>query len=128
MKKLLLEPYKDMFNIYNMIKKINKDYSLFFDKKNKDFLIINTKNHYEICYRFKNFSSNILLTLQKTKVENSSQLFDFIELENKKLTEKYQKEKLDKLSLKVKELKKYSSRTNKILQSDIDKINEVENA
>lgn len=123
-----IELYKDMYNIYNLITKINPNYRLYFDKIKKKFLIINIKNNYEICLSFENFSFNILKTLQETQIEHSSKLFEQLDLENEIKNEKYYNNTLDSLSLKTRELAKYSLRTNKILQSDIDKIIEVKNA
>jgi len=123
-----IEPYKDMFNIYNLITKINKYYRLFFDKKNNKFLIININNNYEVCYTFNNFNENILLNLQKSQVINSNKIFEEIEICNNKLIENYVKNNSYLTNCKMEELKKYSCRTNKILLSDINKINEVKNA
>ena len=125
MDKRYIEPYKDMFNIYNLITEINKDYRLYFDKKNKCFFIINIANNFEICFKFNNFSLNILKELQRTQVSNSYKLFKSIDENNEKISENNEKNIKNNISSRIEDLKWFASRTNKILQSDIKKIIEV---
>ena len=63
-----MQIYKDMYNIYNLITKINKNYKLYFDNNDKLFKIINVANNNEICLKTKHLSSDIIKTLQKTKI------------------------------------------------------------
>lgn len=119
--------YHDMFNKYNIIKKINPHYKLCFDKVNKLFIIINSANNNEICLKFNNFSINIEKILQKTLVINSLSLFKEIENNNKNIEEGIIKNTKNKLVDSLHETQKYSLRTNKILSSDINKILGVKN-
>ena len=114
--------YKDNYNIYNLIKKIDRHYLLYFNTKDKSFYIVNSANNNQICLNFNNFSSNILKILQSTLIENSSKIFNFIEEHNNRLRENILKN--NKLSLldKLIETQKYSRRTNKFLKKDINKI------
>lgn len=114
--------YKDNYNIYNLIKKIDRHYLLYFNTKDKSFYIVNSAKNNQICLKFNNFSSNILKILQSTLIENSSKIFNFIEEYNNRLRENILKN--NKLSLldKLIETQKYSRRTNKFLKKDINKI------
>lgn len=123
-----IEIYRDMYNIYNLITKINDGYRLYFDKKHKNFLVINIKNRNEICLKFEAFSSDILKQLQKTQIHNCQKLFKEIDNKNEEKRLSYQNKTKNLLTSKIEDLVKYSSRTNKILQSDINKIIEVKNA
>lgn len=117
-----LEPYKDNFNVYNLITFIDKSYRLFFDKKEKCFLIINTAKNYQICLKFNNFSLNILNKLQFTRIENSAKLFNFIDNYNAKLEDKNINNSKQILSDSISNLINYSKRTTSISKSDIFKI------
>ena len=125
MDKRYIVPYRDMYNIHNLITKINKNYSLCFDKKNKCFLIMNFSNNEEICLMFKEFNFNIIERLQKTQISNAKNIFRKIDESNEKLF--YQKEKQLKNNVytRIEDLNWLSKRTNIILPSDIKKIVEV---
>ncbi len=117
-----LEPYKDNFNIYNLITFIDENYKLFFDKKEKCFLIINTAKNYQICLKFNNYSLNILNKLQFSRIENSEKLFNYIDNYNAKLEDKNIKNSKQILSDSISNLINYSKRTTSISKSDIYKI------
>lgn len=119
--------YHDMFNYYQRIKKINKNYLLCFDNINKFFIILNTAKNNQICLKFNNFCLNIEKILQKTKIENASKLFVEIDENNKKLVNSNLKNAKNDMTNKILDLNSYCKRTNKILQSDIDKIIGVKN-
>lgn len=108
MDRRFIEPYQDMFNICNLIKKTDGRYRLYFDKKNKSFLIVNPSNNYEVCMEFKNFSEDILGTLQSTQVKNSVKIFENIEKHNAELSLKLQRKAIcegrEILSEKIKTL------------------------
>lgn len=87
-----LEEYKDNFNYYNLITKINPNYRLYFNKKTKLFEIINIANFGEICLKFSSFSLKLLEILQKSSVCNSKIIFKKIENHNSNLTEKLQED------------------------------------
>ena len=82
--KLYCFKYKDIFNISNRIKTINKYYELYFNSLNKKFLIVNSAKNNEICLIFDNFNKDIENILKFSKVENSKNIFNFIENENEK--------------------------------------------
>ena len=128
MKKIMnLTKYNDMYNYSKRIKKINKNYELFYDSFNKLFIILNNANNGEICLKFNSFNLNIENILQKTSVKNSRILFKEIEETNNKLDNLKLKKVKNSLTDKCNELTMYSYRTNKILQSDINKILGVKN-
>ena len=114
--------YKDSFNISNLIKKINPNYRLFFNAKEKCYIIVNYAKNNEICLKFYNFNQNIIKTLNKTKVENSHRIFDEIDNLNN-LTELKHKEKLmDDTTQKFIELNKSSQRLNHLSTHTLNKI------
>ena len=125
MKKMYIEKYKDMFNYYNLITKINPNYTLCFDKKNKCFLIVNFANNNEICLKFNNFSLNLLQILQKTQISNSKKLFQEIDKNNELIESKNTKNLSNKIKDKTSEIDWLIKRSNKILPTDIKKIIEV---
>ena len=116
------EFYKDNFNIYNLVTKINPYYKLIFDKINKCFLIINTANFNEICLKFHSFNANILKNLSETRIENSYKLFNYIDEYNNILLEKNKNNASKKLSDSMLNLFAYSTRVNSITKNDINKI------
>lgn len=122
------EDYYDMFDYFRLIKKINPFYKLCFDKKNKNFVVINTDKNNEVCLRFDSFNFNIYKRLLESRVENSKAIFETIEQHNEKLEENRKKESSNMLKTRMEELVNYSKRTNKITQNDIEKIIEVKNA
>ena len=114
-----------MYNIYNLITKINKNYRLYYDKKHKCFLIINLANNYEVCLKFSSFSQNIIKILQKTQISNACRIFKEIEENNEVVFKQKEREIQNKVSNKIEEVNWLVSRKNKILKSDINKIIEV---
>lgn len=81
--------YEDMFNIYNLITKINPYYRLYYNTKERTYCIVNINNNFEICYCFKSFFSNILHDLRFYKIENMKNILEKIEYENSKLYERH---------------------------------------
>ena len=120
--------YKDMYNYYKIITKINPNYKLCFDKKNKDFVVINSAKSDEICLRFSNFNKNIEKELITSQSKNARQIFEMIETHNREIEETRKKDSANMLKTRVEELFHYSKRTNHISDSDIKKIIEVKNA
>lgn len=118
----IFEEYKDMYNIYNLITFINKDYRLVFDKIKKSFNIINIAKNNQICLNFNSFSTNVLKNLNISKIENSKKLFKYIDDFNEKLTEKNIKNAKSKTVDAVKNLIDFSKKTNSINSNDIKKI------
>lgn len=80
--------YKDCYNIYNLITRINKSYRLVFSQKYKYFAIVNTAKNNEICLKFNSFSLNIIEKLLKSRIERNKIIFKEIEEFNNKLTQK----------------------------------------
>lgn len=116
------ERYKDQFNIYNLITKIDKYYKLVFDKKEKIFKIINTAKNNQICLKFIQFNDNIVNLLQKTRVENSQKIFNFIENYNKELNNKTIKNNIDLAANKINELSKILNRLNSLSNKNLKQI------
>ena len=119
---LYFEYYKDNFNIYNLITKINKDYRLVFNKRDKCFNIINIAKNNQICLNFDSFSRNILKILSETRVENSTILFKDLEEYNAKIEKNNQNKLSSDLSDRFKNLLNYSKRVNSISSIEINKI------
>lgn len=111
--------YKDNFNLFNLIKKINKNYRLFFDEKHRMFLIVNIAKNCEICLNFCNFKQNILKLLNFTRVENSKEIFNFIENNNKNLIELSLIKNSETAKNKMSEIQHYTKRTNSFNFKDI---------
>ena len=80
--------YKDMFNIYNLIKQINNGYRLYFCLKDKLFYIININNNFEICYSFNSFYNNIISNLRFSKIDNINKILTEIDIFNNNLERK----------------------------------------
>lgn len=119
-----LELYYDNYNIYNLIKKTDKNYRLYFDTKNKEFLVANLSNYFEICLRAKTVDSRILIQLQKTLTVNSESIFKEIDNHNNLLTKKYIENNKQKSIDTAVEIAKLSKRTNHISYNEINKIKE----
>ena len=114
--------YKDQFNFYNLIKLINRNYRLYFNKINKKFYILNIKNNYETCFSFNSFSEQILQLLQFTQVTNFKKIINHIEESNKSLEEKQNLKFYNQTSFSLNEFKNLNNRSTHINKSDIDKI------
>lgn len=121
------ERYFDQYNIYNLITKINPNYRLFFDKKNKKFVIFNVRNNFEECLRFDSFNFDILGNLQKYDIKNARDIFRKIDEQNAMLEQKQSEKCSDEMKCQIKDLSHYLSRTNHVSKSDIEKIVEVKN-
>ena len=80
--------YKDMFNIYNLITKINNGYRLYFCSKDKNYYIININRNNDICLSFNTFSNNIIKELHFSKIENLNKNIKFIDNFNENLSKK----------------------------------------
>ena len=72
--------YKDNFNVSNLIKKINPQYKLYFNQKDKVYFIVNSAKNNEICLKFYNFNYLTELKNKNSIIENTSQ--KIIELNN----------------------------------------------
>lgn len=114
--------YQDNFNIYNLIKKINADYRLYFNSKDKIYFIVNIAKNYEICFKFYNFNTNILKNLQYSKIENSLQIFREIDNFNLMTELKNKKSITDSTTLKIAEIANVSKRLNHLSSNTVNKI------
>ena len=123
-----LKLYKDNYNIYNLITKINNGYRLYFCQEEKLFYIINIANRNEICHKFSTVNAEILKFLQISRVENAQNLFNDIEKSNTKLSQKIQKNNIEKFNNMLAELSYQSSRNNHITSSVINRVIEEYNA
>lgn len=118
----IFEPYKDQFNLYNLIKKINPAYKLYFNKKYRKFIIINSDKNNEVCKEFYSFSENILQDLRFSKIENSNNVFKFIDKHNQKLEQDITCKNKEIINTISSEYKTLSNRSNNITKSDLSKI------
>ena len=114
--------YKDMFNNYNLITKINPNYKLYRNTKMDCFVILNSAKNNQICLNFNSFCQNILKTLQYSRVENSKNIFADIEQNNnfieQKSTNLFKQNTADKLC----EISKFSKRVNHLSNKTLNKI------
>lgn len=116
------KPYKDQFNLYNLIKQINDGYRLYFDNKEKIFVIVNIYRNYEIIKTFKSFYENILHELRFSKIENLNQIIKYIDISNQELELKKESKLKNITSFISKEINQISNRSNTIRKSDLNKI------
>ena len=114
--------YNDNFNVSNLIKKINPQYKLYFNQKDKVYFIVNSAKNNEICLKFYNFNQNVLKILQSTKVENSHKLFKEIDNFNYLTELKNKNSIIENTSQKIIELNNFSKRVNHLSQTTLTKI------
>lgn len=114
--------YNDNFNLSNLIKKINPQYKLYFNQKDKVYFIVNSAKNNEICLKFYNFNQNVLKILQSTKVENSHKLFKEIDNFNYLTELKNKNSIIENTSQKIIELNNFSKRVNHLSQTTLTKI------
>lgn len=119
---LYFEPYKDLFNYYNLIKIINPNFRLYYNKKTKLFCIINIFNNFEICKTFQSFSENILQDLRFSKIENLNQILKNIEENNNSANIKKLQNTNYFVENSIKETLILTKRSTKIKSNDINKI------
>lgn len=114
--------YNDNFNLSNLIRKINPQYKLYFNQKDKIYFIVNSAKNNEICLKFYNFNQNVLKILQSTKVENSHKLFKEIDNFNYLTELKNKNSIIENTSQKIIELNNFSKRANHLSQTTLTKI------
>lgn len=116
------EIYKDQFNYYNLIQKINHELRLYFNKKTKKFVIINIYKNYEICKEFDTFFENILQDLRFYRIENFNQILKLTEEHNDKINQKNNDKFLNISQYAIGEVIKLNNRSKIINNNDINKI------
>lgn len=114
--------YKDQYNIYNLITKIDKNYKLYFDLYDKFFKIINIAKNYEICLKTASISTNLLKKLQLSRIENINKIISDIDKNNCDILLKNKEKLKECVKLKTKEVLNLSKKANSISKSDINKI------
>lgn len=119
---LYFKKCKDMFNLYNVIQKINPGFRLYFNTRNKKYAIVNIYRNYEICKTFDTFLENIENDLRFSNITNYNSIIKHIEEFNQKINSKNEIDSINKSKFLVKELLKISNRSNTINNSDINKI------
>lgn len=119
---LHFKPYKDLFNNYNKIKKINPGYRLYFNNKCKKFVIVNIYNNFEVCKVFDTFFGNFEDDLRFSEIKNFNQILQKIENDNFLLSQKIKSVCAEKQALAMKNFSQISSRSTNLKQTDIDKI------
>ena len=120
--KLYFEIYKDLFGYHNEIKKINSGYRLYFNKKQKKFVIVNFYNNFEICATYNSISEINLYNLRFLKIENYEKIINSIDFHNQKLEDKYKQNRQNQMQNIIKEYKKLTLRSTSTNQTDINKI------
>lgn len=119
---LYFKPYKDMFNIYNNIRKINRGYRLFFNIKNNKFAVVNIYKNFEICKEYSSIFENIEQDLRFFKIENYNNIIQFIDECNYKSITNNNKNIKQSCSNFANEISIISSRSNKISENDFNKL------
>lgn len=116
------ELYKDQFNYYNLLKKINPGYQLYYNKKHHSFDIINVNNNFELCYSFINFSQNILNHMLFSQIQNYNKVLQNIETNNERIEQNKSYQRYSKTQFSINEINKLNNRSNHINSNDINKI------
>ncbi len=114
--------YKDMYNIYNLITKIDKGYKLLFSEIEKMFIVVNSAKNNQICLKTTNLSPNIVNSLKVTRIENLNKIIKNIDQENEKLTQKNKNNLVENLSNKMLDVINLSKRVSNISNTYIQKI------
>lgn len=120
--KLYFIKYKDQFNYYNIIQKINPGFRLYFNNKNKKFVIVNIYNNFEICKVFDAFFENIIQDLRFFRIENYNKILNLNEKTNAKIKEKNEEKNLEIIKFSLSEALKLNNRSCTVKQTDINKI------
>ena len=120
--------YKDNYNIYNLITKINSGYRLYFDQFEKLFVIVNIANNDEICMKFKSFTVDIINQLQKSRIEYANKIFSEIEEYNHNIEYNNYKNSKTKIADFLAETNHLSKRKGTLYACEINKIFEGKNA
>ena len=115
-------PYKDQFNYYNLIQKINPSYRLFFDRKKRLYKIVNIHKNNEICMSFSTFYRNILFNLRFSKIENCNKILSYIDSENDKIYNQNMNKLHQNISSVLNDFHQLNSRSKTINTHDINKI------
>lgn len=107
MKKILIK--KDLFNISQRLKSIDKNYYILFNKLTKKFEVhYGQKSSLQLVLPFKNLDKRTIDLVLKTKVENKKKLLLEMEENNAKLERESNQQILDEASFKLNEMLKYS--------------------
>lgn len=114
--------YKDLYNLYNKIKKINSNYELYYNSKDKMFIIVNIAKNNEICLTFYNFNLDIEKILKFTNIKNFSQIFNYLNTNNENLRQNKINAFKEKTLTAYNECNNLIKKTSSISQNDINKI------
>jgi len=114
--------YKDMYNIYNLITKIDKGYKLYFCEVKKIFIVVNSAKNNQICLKTSKLSPNVLKILKTTRIENLNKIIKNIDQENEKLGQKNKENLVENLSTKMRDVLSLSKRVSDISNAYIQKI------
>ena len=120
-----LKTINDIFFISNRIKKINKNYKLYYNLKTQMYEVHDiSKPQHSLCITTKDYPSfQILKTLIKSKKENMHSLFLEIEKHNKNIDQEKQQKTLDLSTQKFKEILNFSqNKTSSLSREEIQKI------
>jgi hypothetical protein len=92
-----IEIKTDLFNISNRLKSIDKKYFVVFNTQKNCYEIHyrRAKNTYELTVPFGTLDARTVQFVQKTKIENSKQIYEEIEKANQKAVEANQKKTLE---------------------------------
>ncbi len=121
-KKYDLVLYKDQYNIYNLITKIDKGYRLYFDRKSKLFIIAKNANFLQICCKTAILSPNMLNSLQKSRIENLQKIVREIDDFNEDLLQKNRERLKKNITDKMVDFVTVSKRASNISKQSINKI------
>jgi len=115
----------DIFFISEQIKKINKNYRLFYNKNNNKYEVHNINNKESFVISFDSYpNQNLIKKLKETSKENFEKLFKEIELYNKKLEEDKEQAKIDCAKNQLSEIFNYAEKspTQNLSSKEIKKI------
>ena len=63
--------YKDIYNIYNLITKIDKNYKLYFNNKSKEYIVVDTAKNNKIIKNIEDENEKII-ELNNKKIKNDT--------------------------------------------------------
>ncbi|MBQ3158556.1 MAG: hypothetical protein IJB98_02560 [Clostridia bacterium] len=125
----MTQPYlhlvNDVYFINKQIKKINKNYELFYNLNNQKYEIHDiSKPKHSLCLSSPVYPSlEMIKKLIKTSTQNMKSLFKEIDAHNKQLDEQKQFQALDTSNQKFKEIMKYAeTKPNALSKEEINKI------
>jgi len=114
-----LEQYTDLFNIASRVKEIDEGYSLYFNKKTKEFEIHNPNQRgNSLVFSARKVDARIINKLKETRRERAKEFFKKLDEENEKQRQKSMQTIINNASDRLCEIAKYSFIKNRDLEEN----------